>query len=124
MFFGGPPGQILEAWRDTRVEVVISHQIIEEYVRVSEELSAQFPGVDLAPAMDLVAASGILVVSRSLPRPVSRDPDDDKFLACAVAAAVEYIVSGDGDLLDVSPYEGVTAIQPRVFVDNVLPASG
>lgn len=120
VFFGGPPGQILEAWRDGEVDVVLSQEIIEEYVRVGEELSARFPGVDLGPALDLVAASAILVVSRPLPEPVSQDPDDDKFLACAAAAAVEYVVSGDRDLLDVSPYEGVTVLRPRHFIDDVL----
>jgi putative PIN family toxin of toxin-antitoxin system len=30
---------------------------------------------------------------------VKRDPDDDKFLACAVGAQAEWIVSGDNHLL-------------------------
>ena len=120
VFFGGPPGRILEAWRDGEFEVVVSRQIIEEYVRVGEELSAQFPGVDLGPALDLAAASASLVVSRPLAKAVSRDPDDDKFFACAVAATAEYIVSGDRDLLEVSRYEGVAVLRPRDFVDDLL----
>ena len=120
VFFGGPPGRVLEAWRDGDVETAISREIVEEYVRVGEELSAQFPGVDLEPVLDLVASSATFVASLSLPEPVSKDADDDKFLACALSAAAKYVVSGDRDLLDVSPYEGVTVLRPRVFVDTVL----
>ncbi len=119
VFFGGTPGRILRAWRDGKVDVVLSPEIVEEYVRVGEELAARF-GVDLDPALELVAASALLVPSRPLAESVSRDPDDDKFLACAIAAGVEYIVSGDRDLLDVSPYEGVEVLRPRDFVDSQL----
>lgn len=120
VFFGGLPGRILEGWRDSEVEVVISHEIIEEYVRVGERLLEQFPGVDLEPALDLIAVSATLVHAEPLPRPVCRDADDDKFLACALAASAVCVVSGDRDLLDESPYQGVTVVRPRVFVETVL----
>lgn len=123
VFFGGPPGQILKAWRDAVVELVISREIIEEYVRVGEELAARFPGVDLGPALELVAACFTFVAAAPLSEQVSQDPDDDKFLACALAAEAEYIVSGDRDLLDVSPHEGVTVLKPRVFLDTGLRGS-
>ena len=35
VFFGGPPGRVLTAWRDGTIEVVVSREIIEEYVRVA-----------------------------------------------------------------------------------------
>ena len=120
VYFGGPPGRILEAWRDGKVEVVISNEILEEYVRVGEKLSAQFPDAGLGLALELVATWATLVASQPLPEPVCRDSDDDKFLACALAASVQYIVSGDRDLLDVSPYERTTVLTPRAFVDEML----
>ncbi len=47
-----------------------------------------------------------------LPQPVCRDPDDDKVLALALAAKVEFIVSGDKDLLSLSSFEGVRIVTP------------
>ena len=38
---------------------------------------------------------------------VSRDPDDDKFISCAVDAKALYVVSGDKDLLEVGRYRFV-----------------
>lgn len=117
VFFGGPPGDVLAAWRDGRVEVVVSREIIEEYVRVGEKLSARFPGADLEPALDLLSVSATLISAPPLPEPVCQDQDDDKFLACAVAANARYVVSGDRALLATSPYGSVVVIRPRAFAE-------
>jgi predicted nucleic acid-binding protein len=44
VFFSGPPHQILQAWRDGKAQLVISPAILDEYVRVGEELSATVSG--------------------------------------------------------------------------------
>ena len=46
------------------------------------------------------------------------DPDDDKFLSCALASNTNFIVSGDKKLLRVSGYMGVEVIRPRLFIDR------
>jgi predicted nucleic acid-binding protein len=33
VFFGGPPYRILEGWRDGKVQLVLTHEILEEYSR-------------------------------------------------------------------------------------------
>jgi predicted nucleic acid-binding protein len=55
-----------------------------------------------------------------LPESVCDDPDDDKFIACAVSAGVGIIVSGDRHLLQVSGYQGIQVLKPREFVDTFL----
>jgi putative PIN family toxin of toxin-antitoxin system len=47
---------------------------------------------------------------------VERDPDDDKILACALAARAEWIVSGDGHLLALKRYKGIAIVTPRQFL--------
>ena len=47
----------------------------------------------------------------------SSDPDDDKFVATAVAGRADYLVTGDVvDLLRLRKYGEVTIISPREFV--------
>ncbi|RMG05768.1 MAG: PIN domain-containing protein [Nitrospirae bacterium] len=41
IFFSGPPYQILKAWRNDKVDVVLSGDIFAEYQRVAFELSRQ-----------------------------------------------------------------------------------
>jgi len=120
VFFSGPPYQILKAWRDGKVQLVISQEILEEYQRVGETLTYQFPGVDLGPILELLTVKAELTQVPSLPEPVCDDPDDDKFLACALASNSEVIISGDKHLLKVSGYCGINVLRPRKFLDDFL----
>jgi putative PIN family toxin of toxin-antitoxin system len=47
---------------------------------------------------------------------VSRDPNDDMFLATAVAAGADYLVSEDQDLLVLGEYEGIRIIDAAAFL--------
>ncbi|MDR2727912.1 MAG: putative toxin-antitoxin system toxin component, PIN family, partial [Chitinispirillales bacterium] len=49
---------------------------------------------------------------------ICRDPDDDKFIACAVDGKCKYIVSGDNDLLSVKPFKNVQIVSVREFMDK------
>jgi putative PIN family toxin of toxin-antitoxin system len=120
VFFSGPPYQILKSWRDEKLQLVISDEIFEEYQRAAEILSIQFPEVDLGPILDLIAIKSELVSPPALSERVCDDPDDDKFLACALTGKVKLIVSGDKHLLKVSGYHGIKVIRPKKFVDEYL----
>jgi len=50
------------------------------------------------------------------PPRASRDPKDDVFLATAVAAEAEYLVSEDQDLLVLGEYEGVKIVNTLSFL--------
>lgn len=47
---------------------------------------------------------------------IVRDPNDDMVVACAVAAAADYVVSRDEDLLSLGAYEGIAMITPEAFM--------
>jgi putative PIN family toxin of toxin-antitoxin system len=119
VFFSGPPYQILKAWQQQRLDIVVSAPILEEYRRVGKKLADQFRGVDLNPVHDLVAARAVVVEPVELPEPVCDDPDD-KFIACPMSGRAQYIVSGDKHLLRLSGYQGVEILTPRQFFDNCL----
>jgi putative PIN family toxin of toxin-antitoxin system len=120
VFFKGPPQKILTAWRDGRIKILISEEIIEEYRRVGELLSKQFPGIEYGPIVQLLAINARFVQPKKLSAQVCADPDDDKFLECAISGNSNFIVSGDKHLLKVSGHKGIEIISPRNFVDNYL----
>ena len=120
VFFTGPPYQILNAWREGRIQLLISDEIFEEYQRVGELLSNDYPEVDLGPFLELLAVNSELVIPEKLQNPVCEDPDDDKFLAAAIAGKSRIIISGDKHLLKVSGYKGIIVLSPRKFVDEYL----
>jgi putative PIN family toxin of toxin-antitoxin system len=120
VFFTGPPSKILEAWRDQRIRIVVSPDILEEYRRVGDLLAKRFPGIDMGLILELLMLNAETVSSESLPEPVCSDPDDDKFFACALKSGARFIVSGDKHLLKASGYKGLQVISPRKFVDDYL----
>jgi uncharacterized protein len=121
VFFGGSPARILGAWRDGRFQLVLSAEILDEYQRVGQILAGRYPGIDLEPFLALLAVHSEIVEAPVLPEPVSADPDDDMFLACAAAAGVTIIVSGDKDLVDRTGWRGVRVFRPRQVADEFIP---
>jgi len=118
VFFSGPPYQILKAWRDGKLQLIVSPEILEEYERVSDLLANQFPGVNLNPILELLTIKTELFSPAPLTKAVCDDPDDDKFIACALAGKANLIVSGDKHLLKVRNYRGIEIVRPRIFVDQ------
>jgi len=120
IFFSGPPYDILNAWRNRKVELVISPDILDEYRRVGEELAKRYPGTDLGPLLELLAIKSRIVDAPPLDENVCSDPNDDKFIACALASRTKLICSGDKALLRISGYRGITVLSPKDFVDIYL----
>jgi len=113
IFFSGPPYQILKAWRDDKIELVVSPDILDEYRRVGEILAVAHPAIDLAPVLALVIQNAAVYSAPPLPDTVCEDPDDDKFLACALASGSTVIVSGDKHLLEASRDRCIKAVRFR-----------
>ena len=120
VFFSGPPYQILKAWRDGKLQLALSEKIFEGYLRVAEVLSEQFPQIQLGPILELLMVEAEFTSAFELPKPVCEDPDDDKFIECAIAGKAEAIVSGDKYLLKVSGYHDIEIITPRKLVDKFI----
>ena len=124
IYFGGLPGKILEAWGARRFQLLVSTEILQEYLNVAERLADRYAGVEYESVLGLIIQNAELVQPSDLPEPVSTDPDDDKFLACALAGDSTIIVSGDSDLINVSGYCGIKVLTPKAFVSERLDQSG
>jgi putative PIN family toxin of toxin-antitoxin system len=120
IFFKGPPYEILNSWRNKKHELVISKEIYDEYKRVAEELSRKYPIINIVSLLELVLINSKLVKDSKLPKQICNDPDDDKFIACALTSNSKIIVSGDKILLEVSGYKGINIISPRDFVNKYI----
>lgn len=120
IFFGGPPGTILQAWQDGKFVLVMSPATFEELARVSNELAEEYPQVDPVPILNRIVYSSEFVETKPFDHPVCADPDDDKFLECALSAHAEVVVSGDKHLLHVTGIPDLEVIRPRDFVDLFL----
>ena len=116
-FFGGNPRAVIDLWKTGRLTLCLSQEILDEYVEVLRRLS-----LDSTPELDelltlFAAGSDILFTVRTPEVRAASDPDDDRFIACALALKAAYIVTGEKALLDVRNYEGIEVVTPRAFLD-------
>ena len=100
LLFGGTPGKLVPPWKTGSVHPLGSANIFDEYLKVfayhrfqlSEGEIDYLISVEILPYFEIVAVErGELFVRR--------DPDDDKFIWCALAGRAEGIISGDDHLL-------------------------
>ena len=116
----GTPGQIIQSFlRDGSFELILSEPIIAEVLK-----ALAYPRVQKAarskadPALwfeDLVVLSQLVGDDIAVER-ISADPDDDQYIACAIAGRATFIVTGDPDLLTVRQHEGVRIVTPGTFL--------
>ena len=120
IFFSGPPYQILKAWQEGKVQIAVSKEILAEYHRVEEELSEKFPSVEISQILELFTIHAEMVNTQGLEVSVCEDPDDNMFISCALGSKSKIIVSGDKHLLEISGYQEIEVLKPRIFLDNHL----
>ena len=118
VFFGGKPYQLLHYIMEDRVDVVASKEIVDEYEEIVLRLNQKYPSISTKiPLHDLLAKCDIIRVTSDIH--VSRDPDDDKFISCAVDGKCLYIVSGDSDLLSIENYGDIEILTVVDFLSRI-----
>jgi putative PIN family toxin of toxin-antitoxin system len=94
----------------------MSPDIIEEYFRVSRELADQFPGIEINPLLTLIIAHSEIIQSLALDQQLCQDPDDDKFLNCAISSDTNTIT--DDTVLTIAVADCILhrgALKPRRY---------
>ena len=112
IFWGGKPRAIVDLGRSGQVLIFTSSEIEEETkFGLSDEEAAQI-------LLDFSTFTVPVKVSRRI-AVIDDDPDDDKFIECAVASRAGFIVSGDKHLLDLKGYEGIEIMKAADFLFNI-----
>ncbi len=121
-FFGGHPRAIVDLWKNGEITLCLSRPIIDEYVRVLRRLGLQDER-ELEELLALFARGFHVVFTARTPslEVVPEDPDDNKFVECAVALKAKCVVSGDRRLAAVRDYMGIGIVSPRDFLQRYGP---
>ena len=119
VFFGGAPRLVLEAISSRNIDAFATSEILEEYHKTIDRLMVKYGGQFNAEGLSRFQKM-INLVDVHTKVTVCRDPDDDKFLGCALDSRAVYVVSGDKDLLTLKNYEGIEIITAREFCDRYL----
>jgi len=118
--FGGIPQQVVQLWFDGRLTLCLSEPILTEYQRVLREIGAVSEAEERALIEAFASEEGVLYTANPPAiEGVSSDPEDDKFLECALELEAECVVSGDSDLLEPGSYMGIPIFTPREVLEEI-----
>jgi putative PIN family toxin of toxin-antitoxin system len=105
-------------WLGDEVQMVSAPEVIEELEGVFER---DYIKALIRPAEGQVLVDAIYQKAEILPSfgqvpSYTRDPKDDKFVACALAGGADYLVTADQDILILDAVADVRTVTPYDFV--------
>ncbi|MEK7119105.1 MAG: putative toxin-antitoxin system toxin component, PIN family [Patescibacteria group bacterium] len=114
ILYGGNAEAVLRLFQSTRIEVVMSPDVLAEILITLQKFSV--PQSTLDELSDLLQSKAGKVNPKERIR-LSRDPKDNMLLEAAVAGRADYLVTGDKDLLTLGSHGRTLIVTPKAFLD-------
>src|SRR3990167_3574405 len=118
-FFGGNPRKIIDLWWKEKITLCLSGDILEEYAEVLKRIGLEDED-ELGELLTLFSKGFNIVFTARTAKidAVKGDPDDNKFIECAVALKAKVIITGDKILAALKEYAGIKILTPAQFLRN------
>jgi putative PIN family toxin of toxin-antitoxin system len=120
LLFSGTASRLLPLWQSHRITPLVSRSIVKEYFRVLAYPKFRLSAPEIRGLLDeeLLPFVGTVKEPRRL-SVVCRDPDDKKFIECAVVGRARDLITGDKNLRDLRAYRGVAIHNVGEFLETV-----
>lgn len=115
----GTTTALMECWRNNQFILLFSVDIFDEYFEVIARPKFAQEERDIRELAELLTEKGVAVESQIRLNVIKDDPDDNKFLECAVAGEADFIVSGDQHLLALKEYKGIKILKIAEFLQEI-----
>lgn len=117
LLFRGETSRLVDLWKKGKIIPVITHETFEEFkdVLTYQKFSLNEKEIKTIIEEEILPFFEVVEVQKKI-RGICRDPDDDKFISCAISASADYIISGDKDLSDMKKYKSVKIIKSADFL--------
>ncbi len=122
LLWGGTPGKLLQAARQHKIELFTSKPLLNELLRILHKRKFERKIAESFLPIDELVAGYADLCTIVLPRPtpfIAPDPDDDVVIGTALAAKVDWMISGDAHLLRVASYGDIFIVAPSVAVEHL-----
>ena len=109
--------KIVNLWKEGKIIPVVSKETFQEFRSILEYPRFSLTNTEIKSIIEeeVLPFCKVTEITDQV-RDVCRDPDDDKFISCAISASAEFIVSGDKDLCSLSKYNSVRIINVKDFL--------
>ena len=117
-FWGGHPREVFERVINGFDELYITDEIIKEITSVMSSSKFEVNSIEIEDYIKIIEKYSQEIVLKNVPKSISRDNDDDKILQCGLDGDVDYIVTGDKDLLVLKEYETIKILNPKDYLET------
>jgi putative PIN family toxin of toxin-antitoxin system len=114
------PEEVLKLLKQRRIVNYVSIKILDELKRVVSYPKLKFSDLLQNKIIEFVFFYSEIIEPTEHISHITKDPDDNKFLECAIAANAEFIISGDPHLIKVAEYRAVKIVDAATFLNIVL----
>ena len=121
-YWAGNPRKVFERVTNGFDELFITEEIIKEIVSVMSKNKFDTNSEEINEYVKIIESYSIKILSKNIPKDISRDKDDNKILQCGIDGNVEYIVTGDDDLLVLKEYKKIKILKPKEYLEIVKSA--
>jgi putative PIN family toxin of toxin-antitoxin system len=113
----GYPAQLVNLWDNKEIDILISKEIFHEYTEVIHRFE-KIPVGRRQKLLEQIGDNGVWVEVHEEIDLIKQDPEDDKFLECAVSGDADFIVSGDRHLLSLEDFRRIPIVKAADFVKS------
>lgn len=114
----GIPYKIIEFWKNNKIEVCYTDEILREYTRVLSYPKFKLPLPVITDILVFVTKFGEKINLKTKISAIKEDPFDNVFLACAMDGNCHSIITGDSHLLALKKYNNIKIVSPREFLNT------
>lgn len=115
----GNEARLLQHVFEGNITLSSSLEILEEFREVLSRDKFELTTEELQTIFEKIVSWCGIVLSTRQATSRCRDPDDQKFLDCAVAAKADYLVTGDPDLLTMKKADGSEIVTAGKLVNKL-----
>jgi len=120
ILFAGKPREVLDLAIKGKIHVFISPDILSELRDVLSRKKFGFSPERVDIIIREIESITTMINPAKKYSIVSHDSDDNIIIDCAMESRVEYIITGDNDLLCLNKYKSITIINPALFIEEYL----
>ncbi|MFN3479071.1 MAG: putative toxin-antitoxin system toxin component, PIN family [Thermodesulfovibrionales bacterium] len=113
----GNPKKIVDMWKDGHFILCITEDIVFEYVEVLIRLGIPIGKIKELTGLFKERANVEFIMSIEKMEIIKDDPQDNKFIECAVTANAQYIISGDRHLKALKSFGNIRILSPSEFLE-------
>jgi uncharacterized protein len=115
----GATAKLVNAWLNDKFVLITSEEQLNELTRAAnyDRLRPRIGREQAEELIETLSATALLVIPSENVN-LSRDPDDNRIIATAMAGKANYLVTGDKrDLLSLKSAQSIPVITPRAMLE-------